>query len=547
MPTVFYPTNTNFRESYLTNAAGNKVFLNAIGGRCINFKFDVTDAIVSIGTYATITYTITPAAISAGTAFQLCGQTIVVDNTIATNTNTKVNFASTVALTNAGNLKAMILSNSFFAGNVEVTVTASGSNATVVIKWLSKGVVSSFTPTSAPTPYTVTAVNGTGYDEKDYYTFVYRVMFDVAGKATPITDYIPISLTHKADETPVSPIEIEVNDFLKPYLTTYFKPYCNSLSFRENNFRALFWLEFSYIEKDATTCDRYYRPFATTTPEWVYNTVFQEEDKGQFSPYVSSIAGVTRNALTKAPDFCVCPTTCGHIWIIADDKERFNLVVTQYRHYVEYYNGTTWVTLSTVAYGNLDGVYMVAAYPGSLPTPIPAPYTDYQIKFVRIVGGVESTITIANFTINRTCCCDFTITFKEDLGSYTPLCFTELTEINLEGEQVIECLPCVCREDDQQEDYGAMLGTGGKQVVSSEFYRKYSVRSAELPNTDKARAFIEAFIMSPEKYMTFPKGGVTYFRNIFIDGGSTLTYSNEDVIYLEFDFYAHKSLNNHVN
>lgn len=556
MPLIQYPTSGNPRRGYDVDSISDvPMTVSAAWGETLTFRFYNSEGNVAAGAFAQIVITVTAANIADGTAFTIAGQDFESDTTIASNTDFLVNFNQSNALTHAKNLQAAILSNEFFANKVQVFVTANGADYDVTITWLSRG--HQFTAgTAAPAPYTTpTIIEGTDVELVDGYAFVYQVWMDDNGDIKPITDFRDVVPQIGADQQ-FGSIEIEVNDALRPYLRLLFPYGAKNTAGIEQNARKSFWILYGWREVGRSTglCNAFFHDLIQTNPEWVVYAALQETDRRGMRFWFSGGDYYTppmMSYMTKRPHFQVGRDSIGWLYAILDLKERLGLGSIDYIYYVDRWNGVAWVNVSSASIGTVDGIYRVPAHPGNLPTALSSSVTRYRTEIRAETDNPEQAFASQIWDI-KSCAYVFQVWFLGDLCAYEDFSFDQLWEESHIVDMDVALMPIQPFDNDSTTNYGTRLATGGRQVVSTKNYRRFTGRIEAMCDLEAFNIYLESFLKSPLKYYRFLSqwyaGGETLNeetlqRSVFIDPGSITTRSEGDMVEAEISFYFHKDLN----
>ena len=330
MPLLQYPTSGTPRRGYDVDGLSSiPMTVSALWGETITFRFLMNEGLLTAGTFAQIVVTVTAANIADGVAFQIAQQDFEADTTVPKNTDVLVNFNQSDALIHAQNLQAAILSNVFFAGKVQVKITASGAAYDVTITWLSRGKQST-AGTAAPAPYTTPVIiEGVNVVLVEGYALIYQVWMDDNGDIKPITDYREITPQITASET-FGSCEIEINDPLRPYLNLVFPYGVKNTAGIEANARKKFWIQYGWreINKATGVCSVYFHDLKDTDREWCVYAALQETDRRAMRPYFSGgdyPIPPEMKFMTKRPHFVVSRTSIGWLYALLDLKERLAL------------------------------------------------------------------------------------------------------------------------------------------------------------------------------------------------------------------------------
>jgi hypothetical protein len=557
MPLLLYPTTEpNVRRGYYITDGDVATTVSALFGEPLNFRFNTSESIIDAGTLAQMVLHVDLTNVTTGETFELAGQLFEVDNTVAANTDKKVNFNQSNGLTHAQNLAAMIQSNLFFAGRVSIQIAVAGGGYDVTVKWLQKG--EQFTGTNTmPGTYTVVSdAEGTAVELVNDYRLIYQVWATENGVAKPITDLRAIQPVINTQEV-YNNIQIEVNDALKAYLKLDFPYTSKTTSANETAARRQFWLRYGYSEVETESGQNLtlLHQWHETPKEWVIYAALQETDRYGLRPYLGgliddALSPVLRKFLTKRPTFAVCPRSIGWLYVYLDDKERFGITSLAYRFNVSYWNGASYTSLSTNTLGTTDGLYRLPAHPGNLPVALPAGVTQYRIRVDRL-EGVDSTILAEQvWQVKRGICCRFQVWFLGDLCSYEDLAFDELQEETVQMDNQIVALPINVFDNDNTVNYGGRLIDGGRTMIYSRNYRRYTGRIVRMCDEENARAYVEMFLKSPLKYVRFlavSDLANSYLaeelqRAIFVDPESVVIKRDGELVNVDITFYFHNAL-----
>lgn len=556
MPLKEYPTSGNPRRGFDKDLlSGVEITVSSLYGETITFRFLNTDVgTISAGDFAAIVITVTDGNVADATSFQIAEQDFNTDNSIASNTDVLINWNQSDALIHAQNLQAMILSNAFFAGKVQVLVTANGSDYDVTITWLSRG--HQFTAgTSIPSPFTlVSVVEGTDVVLVEGYALAYQVWMDDGGDVKPITDLRAITPQIDATEQYAS-CEFEINDCLVPYLGLVFPYGVKNTAGIEANARKQFWITYGWREVDRSTgvANAIFHDFKETEKEWVVYTALQETDRRGLRLYLS--AGDTaiipeQRFLTRRPHFEVGRKSIGWLYAILDHKERFALGSVAYKYYVDRWNGSSWVNVSNSTIGTVDGVYRIPAHPGNLPTALSSSVTRYRTEIRQTVSSVEITYATQIWDISNSDPA-MQVWFLGDLCAFEDFSFDSLTDEEIVLDIEMSLAPIRPYDNDSLANYGARISTGGRQVVSMKNFRKITGTVTAICDLEAFAQYVECFLNSPLKYYRFNSkypqdtGDILndeIQRSVFIDPETVVLRQDGDMVDFQVSFYYHKNL-----
>lgn len=556
MPLLQYPTTGNPRRGYDFNAFYDvRMTVSAAWGETLTFRFLMSEGNVSAGTFAQVVIKVTAANIADATTFIIADQTFTVDNTITSNTATKVNFNQSDALIHAQNLQYAILSNLFFSGKVQALVAVDGSDYVITVTWLQRG--EQFTGAStAPSPYTIESeIMGTNAELVEGYALIYQVWMDDNGDIKPITDFRAVVPQITASQQ-FDTCEVEVNDALRPYLQLVFPYGAKNTAGVETNARKSFWVLYGWREIDRSSglCEAVFHDLKQTDPEWVVYAALQETDRFGMRPYFSGGDAPIfpeMRFMTKRPHFNVGRNSIGWLYAILDLEERLDMPSVNYKFYVDRWDGAAWVNVSNSSIGTADGVYRIPAHPKNLPTALSSSVKRYRTEIRAEVDSFENTYASQIWDINA-CEPVMQVWFLGDLCAFEDFSFDELVGEDEVVETEIALVPIRPFDNDNLVNYGTRLATGGRQVVNTRNYRRITGSVNALCDKESFIQYLESFLKSPIKYYRFisktpPDTGavstVEIQRSVFIDPSSISFRSEGEMQKVEITFYFHKSLN----
>ena len=554
MPIQQYPTSGNPRRGYDVNSiSGVPMTVSAAWGETITFRFQNLEGLISAGTFASLEMTVNSSNIADGTTFVLAGQTFTASNATPSNTDVLVNFNQSDALKHAQNLQGAILSNSFFAGRVSVTVDIPGGYI-VRVNWLSRG--EQFPAGSTmPAPYTMDSeATGTDVELTPGYALVYQVWMNDGGVDKAITDFRAITPQITVDQE-YGTCEFEVNDALRPYLKLDLPYGTKNTVALEFDARKRFWILYGWREtvKENGLSKTVFHDLKQTEKEYVVYAALQEQDRFGLRLYFSGgDAPIIPEALymTKRPHFNVDRDSIGWLYAIMDIKERLNLGSIEYVYCVDRWDGAAWVSVSFTVMGTVDGIYRVPAHPKNLPTALSSGVTRYRTEIRADVSGTVNTYASQEWEIGG-CETGIQVYFLGDLCAFEDFTFNSIIEEDEVVDMEIALVPIRPFDNDALLNYGTRLSTGGRAVVNTKNFRRFTGQISAICDLESFRVYLESFLKSPLKYVRFKSetvvGGSTSTieiqRSIFIDPGSVNIYSDGETVDATVSFYFHKDLN----
>lgn len=555
MPIQQYPTSGNPRRGYDVNSlSGVPMTVSAAWGETLTFRFQNLEGLISAGTFASLEMTVTSANIADGTTFILAGQTFTANNATPSNTDVLVNFNQGDALKHAQNLQGAILSNSFFAGRVSVTYENVLGDYIVRVNWLSRG--EQFPAGSTmPAPYTMDSeVTGTDVELTPGYALVYQVWMNDGGVDKPITDFRAVTPQITVDQE-YGTCEFEVNDALRPYLKLDLPFGTKNTVALEFDARKRFWILYGWRDtiKENGLSKTVFHDLKQTEKEYVVYAALQEQDRFGMRLYFSGgDAPIIPEALymTKRPHFNVDRDSIGWLYAIMDIKERLALPSVEYVYCVDRWDGAAWVSVSFTTMGTVDGIYRVPAHPKNLPTALSSGVTRYRTEIRADVSGTVNTYASQVWDIGN-CEKGIQVYFLGDLCAFEDFTFNSIVEEDEVVDMEIALVPIRPFDNDALLNYGTRLSTGGRAVVNTKNFRRFTGLITAICDLESFRVYLESFLKSPLKYVRFKSETVVggsistaeIQRSIFIDPGSINIYNDGDTVDATVSFYFHKDLN----
>lgn len=554
MPLIRYPIPGNPRRGYDVNSISDvPMTVSAAWGETITFRFENSEGLITPGAFASLELAVTSANIADATTFVLAGQTFTTSNATPTNTDVLVNFNQSDALIHAQNLQAAILSNSFFAGRVSVTIENALGDYIITVTWLSRG--NQFPPGSTmPAPYAMNSeVVGTDVELTPGYGLVYQVWMNDGGVDKPITDFRAITPQITVDQE-FGTCEFEVNDAFRPYLKLELPYGVKNTVAREVNARKQFWILYGWRStiKENGLSKTVFHDIKQTEKEYVVYAALQEQDRFGMRLYFSGgDAPIIPEALymTKRPHFNVDRESIGWLYVILDIKERLDLASIEYVYCVDRWDGVDWVSVSFTSMGTVDGIYRVPAHPKNLPTALASGVTRYRTEVRADVDSVVITYASQIWDIGG-CETGIQVYFLGDLCSYEDFTFTSIIEEDEVVDMEIALVPIRPFDNDALLNYGTRLSTGGRAVVNAKNFRRFTGQISAICDKESFRVYLESFLKSPFKYVRFKSETVTsgsistieIQRSIFIDPASINIFSEGETVDATVSFYFHKDL-----
>jgi hypothetical protein len=528
--------------------------VSAAWGETLTFRFQNLEGLISAGTFASLEMTVTSANIADGTTFILAGQTFTANNATPSNTDVLVNLNQGDALKHAQNLQGAILSNSFFAGRVSVTYENALGDYIVRVNWLSRG--NQFPAGSTmPAPYTMDSeVTGTDVELTPGYALVYQVWMNDGGVDKPITDFRAVTPQITVDQE-YGTCEFEVNDALRPYLKLDLPFGTKNTVALEFDARKRFWILYGWRDtiKENGLSKTVFHDLKQTEKEYVVYAALQEQDRFGMRLYFSGgDAPIIPEALymTKRPHFNVDRDSIGWLYAIMDIKERLALPSVEYVYCVDRWDGAAWVSVSFTTMGTVDGIYRVPAHPKNLPTALSSGVTRYRTEIRADVSGTVNTYASQVWDIGN-CEKGIQVYFLGDLCAFEDFTFNSIVEEDEVVDMEIALVPIRPFDNDSLLNYGTRLSTGGRAVVNTKNFRRFTGLITAICDLESFRVYLESFLKSPLKYVRFKSETVVggsistaeIQRSIFIDPGSINIYSDGDTVDATVSFYFHKDLN----